>query len=62
VQGMQDPNVTPENVDVVVRALGREGIPYDLLTFEDEGHGISRLWNLRVLYPRLADFFEAAFG
>jgi dipeptidyl aminopeptidase/acylaminoacyl peptidase len=62
VQGMQDPNVTPENVDVVVRALGREGIPYDLLTFEDEGHGISRPWNLKVLYPRLADFFEAAFG
>ena len=62
VQGMQDPNVTPENVDVVVRALGREGIPYDLLTFEDEGHGIARPWNLKVLYPRLADFFEAAFG
>ena len=61
VQGMQDPNVTPENVDVVVRALGREGIPYDLLTFEDEGHGISRPWNLKVLYPRLADFFEKAF-
>lgn len=61
VQGMQDPNVTPENVDVVVRALGREGIPYDLLTFEDEGHGISRPWNLKVLYPRLVDFFETAF-
>ena len=62
VQGMQDPNVTPENVDVVVRALGREGIPYDLLTFEDEGHGISRPWNLKKLYPRLADFFGNAFG
>ncbi len=62
VQGMQDPNVTPENVDVVVKALGREGVPYDLLTFEDEGHGISRPWNLEVLYPRLADFFETAFG
>jgi dipeptidyl aminopeptidase/acylaminoacyl peptidase len=62
VQGMQDPNVTPENVDVVVRALGREGIHYDLLTFEDEGHGIARPWNLKVLYPRLADFFEAAFS
>ncbi len=62
VQGMQDPNVTPDNVDVVVRALGREGIPYDLLTFEDEGHGIARPWNLKKLYPRLADFFEAAFS
>ena len=61
VQGMQDPNVTAENVDVVVRALGREGIPYDLLTFEDEGHGISRPWNLKKLYPRLADFFGSAF-
>ncbi|QIN84041.1 prolyl oligopeptidase family serine peptidase [Rubrobacter tropicus] len=62
VQGMQDPNVTPDNVDVVVKALGREGIHYELLTFEDEGHGIARPWNLKVLYPRLADFFEAAFG
>lgn len=62
IQGMQDPNVTPENVDVVVDALGREGISYDLLTFEDEGHGIARPWNLEVLYPRLAGFFEKAFG
>ena len=62
VQGMQDPNVTPENVDVVIKALGREGISYELLTFEDEGHGISRPWNLKVLYPRIADFFGSAFG
>jgi dipeptidyl aminopeptidase/acylaminoacyl peptidase len=62
VQGMRDPNVTPQNVDVVVRALDREGIPYELLTFEDEGHGIARPDNLRVLYPRLADFFEKSFG
>lgn len=62
VQGMQDPNVTPENVDVVVRALGRESISYELLTFEDEGHGIARPENLKVLYPRLADFFESAFS
>ena len=62
VQGMQDPNVTPENVDVVVKALGRNGIHYDLLTFEDEGHGIARPWNLKVLYPRLANFFESAFA
>ena len=62
VQGMQDPNVTPENVDVVIKALGREGISYELLTFEDEGHGISRPWNLEVLYPRIADFFGSAFG
>ncbi len=62
VQGLQDPNVTPDNVDVVVRALERERVPYELLTFDDEGHGIARPENLRVLYPRLADFFEDAFS
>ena len=62
VQGMQDPNVTPENVDVVIRVLTDRNIPYELLTFEDEGHGIARPRNLEVLYPRLADFFESAFG
>ena len=60
VQGLQDPNVTPDNVYAVTRALDELDIPYELLTFEDEGHGISRPKNLKVLYQRLADFFEAA--
>ena len=58
VQGLRDPNVTPDNVRAVTRELDRLGKPYELLTFEDEGHGISRPENLRILYPRLADFFE----
>ena len=62
VQGLRDPNVTPDNVSVVQEALERGGIPYELLTFEDEGHGIARPENLGILYPRLADFFEAAFS
>jgi dipeptidyl aminopeptidase/acylaminoacyl peptidase len=61
VQGLKDPNVTPENVHAVTKALQRENIPYELLTFEDEGHGLARPENLLVLYPRLADFFERAF-
>ncbi|MDP8950047.1 MAG: alpha/beta fold hydrolase, partial [Actinomycetota bacterium] len=62
VQGLHDPNVTPENVHAVTRALDELDIPYGLLTFEDEGHGIARPKNLKILYPRLADFFEAAFS
>ena len=62
VQGLKDPNVTPENVHAVTRALDRENVPYDLLTFEDEGHGIARPRNLKVLYPRLADFFRSSFA
>jgi dipeptidyl aminopeptidase/acylaminoacyl peptidase len=62
VQGLKDPNVTPDNVHAVRGVLGELGIAYELLTFEDEGHGIVRPKNLKVLYPRLADFFEAAFA
>ena len=62
VQGLKDPNVTPANVDAVVESLEQHSTPYELLTFEDEGHGIARPKNLKTLYPRLADFFEEAFA
>ena len=62
VQGLKDPNVTPDNVRVATKALEELGIPYELLTFEDEGHGIARPKNLKLLYQRLADFFEEAFS
>jgi dipeptidyl aminopeptidase/acylaminoacyl peptidase len=61
VQDSKDPNVTQDNVEAVTKALQRENISYELITFEDEGHGIARPKNLRVLYPRLADFFHKAF-
>ena len=62
VQGMRDPNVTPENLAAVRHALDAAKISYELLTFEDEGHGIRKRANNRVLFRRLADFFEAAFA
>lgn len=62
VQGMRDPNVTPENVRVVVEALQAANVEYQLLTFEDEGHGIGRTANREVLYKHLADFFERSFN
>jgi dipeptidyl aminopeptidase/acylaminoacyl peptidase len=61
VQGLRDPNVTPENVRAVRSALDRAGIAYEVLAFEDEGHGIVRPANQRLLYRRLVEFFSAAF-
>lgn len=61
VQGGRDPNVTPENVLVVRNALDKAGIPYDILNFEDEGHGISRPKNQRILNLKILDFFDRAF-
>lgn len=62
VQGMQDPNVTPENVRSVQAALDQAGVPYEILAFEDEGHGILRPKNQKTLFLRLAEFFGQAFA
>lgn len=61
VQGLQDPNVTPDNVRVVKEALSRAGVAYEMLEFDDEGHGIGKPKNRKNLYRALADFFGAAF-
>ncbi len=62
VQGMRDPNVPPAHVAAVEEPLRRLGIPYEVLAFEDEGHGIGKPANQRVLYERRARFFADAFG
>ena len=62
VQGLTDPNVTPEHVEIMRAELDARGIPYETLLFPDEGHGIVKPGNCRVLYERLIAFFDAAFG
>ena len=62
IQGGQDPNVTPQNVSEVVKVLDEHEIPYELLNFEDEGHGISKRKNQRELYIRLVEFFKGSFS
>jgi dipeptidyl aminopeptidase/acylaminoacyl peptidase len=58
VQGSRDPNVTPENVHQVTVRLDEANIPYELLVFPDEGHGILKPKNQQILFTRLANFFE----
>lgn len=61
VQGMRDPNVTPDNVHAVRRALEAAGVDYEVLAFDDEGHGIVKPANQRRLYRKLARFFAETF-
>jgi len=61
VQGLQDPNVTTANVAQVEKRLDKYHIKYEKLVFEDEGHGIVREENQKVLLKKLAEFFEHAF-
>jgi dipeptidyl aminopeptidase/acylaminoacyl peptidase len=62
IQGMQDATVSPENVRLATVALQKAGIQYEILAFEDEGHGIVKPKNQRKLYLELAKFFENSFG
>ncbi len=62
VQGALDPNVSPENVRQVRQRLEARNIPYEVLVFDDEGHGVIKPVNQEMLYERLASFFEEAFG
>lgn len=61
VQGANDPNVTPQNVTDVQHRLDAAKIPYELLIFPDEGHGIAKPENRKILCRRLAQFFAQAF-
>ncbi len=61
VQGMQDPNVTPDNVRSVTEALQNTEIEYELLPFDDEGHGISKPANRKKLLRQLGTFFASSF-
>jgi dipeptidyl aminopeptidase/acylaminoacyl peptidase len=62
VQGANDPNVTPRNVADVRQRLDAARIPYDVLVFDDEGHGIAKPANRKILLKRLSGFFAAAFA
>jgi dipeptidyl aminopeptidase/acylaminoacyl peptidase len=61
-QGANDPNVTPGNVRVAEGALKRAQVPFETLMFADEGRGVRKPENLRVLYARLIEFFGDAFA
>lgn len=61
VQCAKDPNVTSENVKSAETALQKNEIKYEKLIFDDEGHGISKPKNQRILLLKLVNFFTNAF-
>ena len=61
VQGARDPNVTPKNVEAVRKRLDKEGRKYEVLVFQDEGHGILKNKNQKILFKKIVDFFAKAF-
>lgn len=62
VHGLADSNVSPENTRIACRDLTAAGIRFDLLTFDDEGHGIYKAGNREKLLNRIERFFGKAFA
>ena len=61
VHGLRDSNVSPENTWAAKRDLDNAAIPYELLTFDNEGHGIYRAGNREHLFGRVVEFLLKSF-
>lgn len=58
IHGTRDPRVPVGEAKQIAEALKKRGLPVELLTFEDEGHGIAKRKNRLVAYPAMVDFLD----
>jgi len=56
IHGANDPRVPLGEAEQLVRALQARQIPVGFLVFDDEGHGVIKLHNKRVMYPAIIEF------
>jgi dipeptidyl aminopeptidase/acylaminoacyl peptidase len=62
IHGSNDPRVPIGETEQILASLQRRGRPAEYIRFEDEGHGIVKLKNRLVAYPRIGDFLEEHLG
>jgi dipeptidyl aminopeptidase/acylaminoacyl peptidase len=58
IHGRNDPRVPVGEAEQIHAALRRKGIATDLLVYDDEGHGLSKLKNRLDAYPKAVDFLD----
>jgi dipeptidyl aminopeptidase/acylaminoacyl peptidase len=58
IHGANDPRVPLREAEQIVAAVRARGGVVELLTYEDEGHGLVRLKNRLDAYPRIGAFLE----
>jgi dipeptidyl aminopeptidase/acylaminoacyl peptidase len=56
VHGENDPRVPVSEARQLQAALATRGVPCELVTYADEGHGLTRLANILDAIPRAVDF------
>lgn len=58
IHGANDPRVPLSEAEQLAEILESHDIPVELLVFEDEGHGLAKLHNKLVAYPRVVEFLN----
>lgn len=58
IHGRNDPRVPYTEAEQIVEALRRRNQPVEYVLFDDEGHGVAKLSNRLIVYPRVADFLD----
>jgi dipeptidyl aminopeptidase/acylaminoacyl peptidase len=58
IHGANDPRVPLAESEQIVASLRDRGRPAEYLVFDDEGHGVVKIANRLVAYPRIAAFLE----
>lgn len=62
IHGANDPRVPIGETEQIVASLQARGRSVEYVRFEDEGHGIVKLKNRLVAFPKIADFLEEHLG
>jgi dipeptidyl aminopeptidase/acylaminoacyl peptidase len=58
IHGSRDPRVPIGEARQVAEGLQKRGLPVQLMTFEDEGHGLAKRANRLVAYPAIVKFLD----
>jgi dipeptidyl aminopeptidase/acylaminoacyl peptidase len=58
LHGENDPRVPVGEAEQIAAEVEAQDVPAELLIFEDEGHGISKLENRIEAYSRVVDFLD----
>jgi dipeptidyl aminopeptidase/acylaminoacyl peptidase len=58
IHGTRDPRVPIGEAKQVAEGLQKRGLPVQLMTFEDEGHGLAKRANRLVAYPAMVKFLD----
>ena len=62
IHGRNDPRVPVSEAEQLVAKVRQRDIRCELLVYEDEGHGLTRLENMLDAYPRAVAFLDEVLG